>query len=74
MGTILVIIGCILCACYLQQSISKIRRMEFDKELQEYKQVIAKMEDQGLGVSQAELADFKEGVNASLQESARASQ
>ena len=37
-GIVLVVVGCILCACYLQQSIARIRRMEFDKEITEYKQ------------------------------------
>ena len=48
---VLVVVGCILCACYMQRSVSIIRRMEFDKELTEYKQVIKSMEEQGLGVS-----------------------
>ena len=37
-GIVLVVVGCILCACYLQQSIARIRRMEFDREITEYKQ------------------------------------
>lgn len=37
-GIVLVVVGCILCACYLQQSIARIRRMEFDKTITEYKQ------------------------------------
>ena len=36
-GIVLVVVGCILCACYLQQSIARIRRMEFDREITEYK-------------------------------------
>ena len=50
-GIVLVVVGCILCACYLQQSVSKIRRMEFDKEIAGYQQQIKNMEDRGMGVS-----------------------